>query len=201
MKKFTQEDFDNFEIIDGYRQCPTGDYTNIEKFGSCCSFSLLCSFGERCFFGKECLFGDWCSFGGFSSFKGRCSFGGECSFGDRCSFGLLCLFSEGCSFGERCSFSNDCSFGERCSFGESCSFEGVGKSKSGYPFLAFTGFGSRVGNKVCFFNLEEGIYVRCGCFLGTIEEFENKVRNTGADTDYLIISELVRKRFENKASS
>lgn len=27
-----------------------------------------------------------------------------------------------------------------------------------------------------FFKCEEGLIVRCGCFLGTIEEFETKVR-------------------------
>jgi hypothetical protein len=44
MKQFTQEEFNNFEIIDGRRQCPTGDYSLIKSFGECCSFGERCSF-------------------------------------------------------------------------------------------------------------------------------------------------------------
>ena len=94
MKKYTQSDFDNFEVDEnGYKICPSGDYTQIS------------SFGERCSFGEGC------------------SFGVGCSFGERCSFGEGCSFGVGCSFGERCSFGEGCSFGERCSFGAGCSFE------------------------------------------------------------------------------
>ena len=43
MKKYTQADFDNFEVDKfGRKICPTGDYTAIKSFGE------QCSFGERC---------------------------------------------------------------------------------------------------------------------------------------------------------
>lgn len=75
MKKYTQADFDNFEVDEyGRKICPTGDYTAIKSFGEGCRFGEWCSFGEGCSFGK------WCSFGE------RCSFGEECSFGERCSY-------------------------------------------------------------------------------------------------------------------
>lgn len=108
MKKYTQADFDAFEVIDGIKQCPSGDYSDIQIFGE------------------------------------RCSFGGGCSFGGACSFGACC------------------SFGKCCSFGGGCSFEDKGEYIGDYPFLAFVGFGSRIGSKVYFFNLQDGIYVRCG---------------------------------------
>ena len=84
MKKYTQADFDAFEVIDGIKQCPSGDYSDIRVFG------------------------------------------------------------------KRCSFGNRCSFGERCSFGRGCSFEDKGEYIGDYPFLAFVGFGSRIGSKVLF---------------------------------------------------
>jgi hypothetical protein len=69
MKKYTQADFDNFEVDEyGHKICPSGDYTAISIFGE------RCSFGECCRFGKCCSFGEWCSFGE------RCSFGECCSF-------------------------------------------------------------------------------------------------------------------------
>ena len=45
MKKYTQSDFDNFEVDEnGYKICPSGDYTQISSFGERCSFGAGCSF-------------------------------------------------------------------------------------------------------------------------------------------------------------
>ena len=47
MKKYTQSDFDNFEVDEnGYKICPSGDYTQISSFGACCRFGEKCSFGK-----------------------------------------------------------------------------------------------------------------------------------------------------------
>ena len=70
MKKYTQADFDNFEVDEfGWKRCPSGDYTAIKSFGERCSFGWCCSFGERCSFGGCCSFGERCSFGGCCSFE------------------------------------------------------------------------------------------------------------------------------------
>ena len=83
MKKYTQADFDNFEVDEhGRKICPTGDYTAIKSFDTGCRF------------GAGCHFGTWCRFGE------------ECRFGERCIFGALCIFGEGCRFGEECSYEN-----------------------------------------------------------------------------------------------
>ena len=152
MKKYTQADFDAFEVIDGIKQCPSGDYSDIQVF------SDRCSFGEDCSFGEECSFGKWCS------------------------------------------FSKQCSFGEDCSFGEECSFEGKGEYIGDYPFLAFVGFGSRIGSKVYFFNLQDGIYVRCGCWLSDIAGFRERVKAKNADAMYLDLCDLVERKFNRKNS-
>ena len=138
MKKYTQADFDAFEVIDGIKQCPSGDYSDIQIFG------------ERCSFGEWCSFGKWCS------------------------------------------------FGEDCSFGEECSFEGKGEYIGDYPFLAFVGFGSRIGSKVYFFNLQDGIYVRCGCWLSDIAGFRERVKAKNADAMYLDLCDLVERKFDRK---
>lgn len=57
MKKYTQADFDNFEVDDyGHKICPAGDYTAIQGFGA------QCSFGVGCIFGEGCNFSEWCSY-------------------------------------------------------------------------------------------------------------------------------------------
>lgn len=63
MKKYTQADFDNFEVDKGgYKICPPGDYTAIGSFGEGCCFGKRGSFGEWCYFGAGGSFGAWCSF-------------------------------------------------------------------------------------------------------------------------------------------
>ena len=138
MKKYTQADFDAFEVIDGIKQCPSGDYSDIQ------------------------IFGEWCS------------------------------------FGRDCSFGKGCSFGEGCSFGGGCSFEEKGEYIGDYPFLAFVGFGSRIGSKVYFFNLQDGIYVRCGCWLSDIAGFRERVKAKNADAMYLDLCDLVERKFDRK---
>ena len=218
MKKYTQADFDAFEVIDGIKQCPSGDYSDIQIFGE------WCSFGKGCSFGKQCSFGAWCTFGACCSFGEGCSFGECCSFGEGCSFGACCSFGEGysfgaccsfgrcCSFGERCAFGACCSFGEGCSFGKccffgegcafggGCSFEDKGEYIGDYPFMAFVGFGSRIGSKVYFFNLQDGIYVRCGCWLSDIAGFRERVKEKNADAMYLDLCDLVERKFNRKNS-
>ena len=218
MKKYTQADFDAFEVIDGIKQCPSGDYSDIQifgewcsfgkwcSFGECCSFGeqcafgACCSFGKCCFFGEGCAFGEQCAFGEGCSFGKCCSFGEQCSFGKECSFGRACSFGECCSFGKCCSFDRACSFGEQCAFGEGCSFEDKGEYIGDYPFLAFVGFGSRIGSKVYFFNLQDGIYVRCGCWLSNIAGFRERVKEKNADAMYLDLCDLVERKFNRKNS-
>lgn len=132
MKEYTQADFDAFEVIDGIKQYPSGDYSDIQIFGERCSFGKWCSFGEDCFFGEE------------------------------------------------------------------CSFEGKGEYIGDYPFLAFVGFGSRIGSKVYFFNLQDGIYVRCGCWLSDIARFRERVKAKNTDAMYLDLCDLVERKFNRK---
>ena len=66
MKKYTQADFDAFEVIDGIKQCPSGDYSDIQVFS------------DRCSFGEDCSFGEECSFEGKGEYIRRLSFPGFC---------------------------------------------------------------------------------------------------------------------------
>jgi hypothetical protein len=98
MKVYTQADFNDLPIIDGARQCPTGDYTHVKNF-DCCTF------------------GDFCIFGDYSNFAAGSKFGDDCEFGSFNCFGTRCIFGRGCRFGRDNYFGSDCSFGSRCIFG------------------------------------------------------------------------------------
>ena len=140
---------------------------------------------------KRCPTGDYSH---IKDFGELCHFGELCSFGERCSFGEGCSFGELCHFGELCSFGERCSFGGWCRFGELCSFEGIGRYVGCYPYIAFIGCGSRVGSKTYVYNLDRGIYVRCGCFLGTLAEFRERVRTENADPLYIDFVDLAERR-------
>lgn len=91
-----------------------------------------------------------------------------------CPSGDYSLIKE---FSERCSFGEKCSFGKRCSFGEGIKYEGM--SETTLRFLKIDRIGSRLGCTY-FFKTATDIYVRCGCFFGTIADFEKKVNETHA---------------------
>ena len=154
LKKYTQEEFDAFPVVDGWKLCPSGDY------------SLIKAFGERC------------------------------SFGEGCSFGRRCSFSERCSFGEGCSFGGWCSFGERCSFDEGCICE-FGKFQK---LATVGGFGSESRTTYFFLLVDGSVSVRCGCFAGTLEAWESKVKETHGDSafakSYLLAGQAVRALWE-----
>lgn len=138
---------------------------------------------------KQCPSGDYTL---IKKFPEWCSFGECCSFGERCSFGEWCFFGEWCSFGKCCSFGECCFFGERCFFGEWCKCE-FGEFKAMYTA---GGFGSE-GRTTYFFHMADGsICVRCGCFKGTVDEWENQVKKTHGNSvlakSYLLIGKAVR---------
>ena len=100
---------------------------------------------------------------------------GISSFGERCSFGEECRFGERCRFGECCSFGEWCSFGEECNLENNLRFENISEQID--RVIKIDRIGSRKGCTYFFKTLSQ-IYVRCGCFFGTIEKFEAKVNET-----------------------
>ena len=59
--------------------------------------------------------------------------------------------------------------------------------------------GSRNGYTT-FFHTDKGIFVQCGCFGGTLEEFTAKVKETHNDNEharnYLAIAEFVKQKYQ-----
>ena len=173
MKVYSEKDLENFERDEyGFLVCPSGDYTQIKSFDAHCRFGKHCRFGEYCSFGEYCCFGDCCRFGK------HCRFGEYCSFGEYCRFGKHCRFGDCCRFGECSRFGEYCRFGEGCGLENNLKFENIEDKVD--RVLKIDRIGSR---KSCtyFFKTVNEIYVRCGCFFGTITEFKNEVNKTHAN--------------------
>ena len=84
------------------------------------------------------------------------------------------------SFGECCAFGEWCSFGEWCNLDNNLKFENIKEQID--RVLKIDRIGSRKGCTY-FFKTPSNIYVRCGCFFGDLEDFENKVNETHADNE------------------
>ena len=76
-----------------------------------------------------------------------------------------------------------------------------GKIKSPSDILIVGTIGSRNGYTTIF-HTDKGIFVQCGCFKGTLDEFEEKVKETHQgnkhERDYLALIEFVKVKFEVK---
>lgn len=76
---------------------------------------------------------------------------------------------------------------------------GDARVKSCRDIFCITGLGSRYGTTTIYRN-DGGITVVCGCFLGTLEEFEAKVKETHGGNlygrEYLKLIELAKLHFE-----
>ena len=66
-------------------------------------------------------------------------------------------------------------------------------------FIRVNNIGSRSDG--CYvFNCKDGLFVRCGCFFGSVDKFVEQVKNTHAGTKhrktYLLAIELAKAQFE-----
>ena len=66
--------------------------------------------------------------------------------------------------------------------------------------LWITKIGSRLATTTVYRNKDKGLTISCGCFLGTLEEFNKKVEQTHGDTkygrEYKALIELIKIHFD-----
>ena len=74
-----------------------------------------------------------------------------------------------------------------------------GKIQSPSDILVVGAIGSRIGYTTIF-HTDKGTFVQCGCFNGTLDEFEDKVKETHQgnkhERDYLALIQFVKVKFE-----
>ena len=77
---------------------------------------------------------------------------------------------------------------------------GAGKITSADDILLIGPIGSRA-DYTHIYRTDKGVYVKCGCFFGTVDEFVSKVKDTHGDNkyanQYLKVIDFVNKYFEN----
>ena len=209
MKKYTQKDFNALGLFDNFKNCPTGDYSDIEEFDQLCKFESHCVFGESRVFCEKCNFGDYCEFGSHCKFGIACKFGKGCRFSDSCEFKGVCIFSESCLFGGfdifggNCDFGHSCAFGaytifkEFCTWGDNCNYED-GNVVNG-SFLRFGNVGSRNREVYLYIDKNEKLFLRAGCFFGDLDALKPHCNKRETDQsiwdEYLCIFESAKNIF------
>ena len=84
-------------------------------------------------------------------------------------------------------------------YGNAC-VRGNAQVSSDADYICLKGFGSRNRNTTMFRTENGNICVSCGCFIGTLQEFENKVKETHGNNkfakEYLALVEAAKIHFE-----
>ena len=112
-----------------------------------------------------------------------------------CISGCACIYDNVCISGNACISDNACVYG----YARICDDAWI---HSETDYLCFKGLGSQNRNTT-FFKCKDGhIHVSCGCFSGSIQEFETKIKKTHGDSkyakEYLACIEVVKIHFEKE---
>ena len=202
--KYTQVDLDGFEIVNGYKLCPTGDYSLVSKFESRCRFDCKCIFGPRCCFGHDSIFNCWCEFDIFCKFDASCRFDFSCKFMKGCIFGdygscsEYCRFAPDCVFGNHFKFGLSCSFGECCKFGDACDYEN-GAVIDG-RFMRFGNINNENRDAYFYMDKNQNCFLRIGIFFGDLNAFKGHCYCGGEigklKEQYILLFDTCKKIFE-----
>lgn len=198
MKRFTAPEIKQHIIACIKKQrktMPPGDYSATKRFPAGLTFkgefrfSQFTTFGDDAKFTGKAMFGQFCTFGNRCVFEWSANFGLNTRFGTHCVFAGDAVFASHCYIGANAKLSTNVILPQFCFFGRDaelttppylgllpltlrCSkLEGPGSS----PYIVVTGFGSE-NRTTTFFNTNQGIFVKAGCFFGSLEKFRAKVK-------------------------
>lgn len=142
-----------------------------------------------------------------------CVYDYACIYDDARIYDNACISGNARIYNNACILGNACIFGNARIYGNACIYDDARISgyaricgdawiHSGADYLCFKGLGSQNRNTT-FFKCKDGhIHVSCGCFSGSIQEFETKVKKTHGDSkyakEYLACIEVVKIHFEKE---
>jgi hypothetical protein len=110
-----------------------------------------------------------------------CSYCRSCS---DCSSCRSCSSCSDCSYCRSCSSCSDCSYCRSCSSCSDCSYcRSCSDFKTNPQRITSSFLGSRNSQTTYYWD-DKREQIICGCFKGTLEEFEEKVKITHGDNDF-----------------
>ena len=120
-------------------------------------------------------------------------------YGNAQVFGQALVYGNAQVFGNARIFDYARIFGDSLVYGNACMCDNAQVS-SDADYICLKGFGSRNRNTTMFRTENGNICVSCGCFIGSLQEFENKVKETHGNNkfakEYLALVEAAKIHFE-----
>ena len=121
--------------------------------------------------------GDGCKLGPYCELGHNCELGPDCTLGDGCKLG------HGCKLGDGCKLGHGCKLGPSTEIGENPTWLGV--TVQSWLTLANV---DGTGMYVTMVKHADGVMVNAGCFLGTLDEFIEKVIKRSMNRYVAVIS-------------
>ena len=122
-----------------------------------------------------------------------------CVFGDARVFDDACIYGNAWVFGDALVYDNACVFGDACIYGNARVCRDA-QIFSNADYIYFKGFGSENRYTSMFRTKNRDVYVRCGCFTGSLKAFTDKVKETHGGgkyaKEYLACAEVAKIHFE-----
>lgn len=120
-------------------------------------------------------------------------------YGDAQVFGNAYVYGSAQVYGDAWVYDKARLSGNARVYGNAC-VSGNAQVSSDADYICLKGFGSRNRNTTMFRTENGNIYVSCGCFIGSLQEFENKVKETHGNNkfakEYLALVEAAKIHFE-----
>jgi NDP-sugar pyrophosphorylase family protein len=117
-------------------------------------------------------------------------------------YGKAWVFDNARVYGEAWVFDNARVYGDTIIYGDTCICDEAWVCDDS-DYVCFKGFGSESRNTTMFRTENRDIYVCCGCFRGSLKEFEEKVKETHGNTkyakEYLVCIEAAKIHFQIKS--
>ena len=130
--------------------------------------------------------------------------GDACVFGNAWVSGDACVFGDACVSGDACVFGNARVYGNAWVSGDACVFSnawvsGDAKVEDNNNHCGFDCFGSANRHTHAYLTKDGTVEITCGCFRGSIEQFEKQVERTHGDSkygrEYKAIIEVIKIKF------
>ena len=120
-------------------------------------------------------------------------YGNACVYGNAWVYGNACVYGNARVSGDACVYGYAWVYGNARVSGDACVY--------GYAdYILLSGFGSHNRSTTMFKEKSGNICVSCGCFSGTLQEFESKVKETHGNNkfarEYLALVEAAKIHFE-----
>lgn len=207
MRKMTQAEFNELErnesgylVIPECTDCTEIDFGAASRviLGNCCELGNRCELGYGCKLGDECKLGNCCVLGYECKLGDGCTLGSGCVLGDECMLGECCDLGNWCDLGECCDLGSWCELGYGCKLGDECKL-GYGCKLGEYIDVRATfeagrvqdGLYVQVGNvgskhRTAYFYVDKdgAMFVRAGCWIGTLNDFKVRVKDVHGGTIY-----------------